>query len=184
MAASSNRPARLLAACSGALILKEPLPPRRIVGALAMLLGLAVIGVEALRTMGAPGCAAICCSSPPAVFLRCSACCCGCGGFGDAGGRGNQRLSLVGLPLLLFEFDNLWRPDVRKMLQAVVQVVFAGAGAGLSVDPRRHAARRGRAGLFPALVPPFTLLIGYLTLGEVPGVSLFVGLAIVSTAFG
>src|SRR6202167_1287090 len=34
------------------LIVKEPLPPRRIVGALAMLGGLAVIGAEALRTMG------------------------------------------------------------------------------------------------------------------------------------
>src|SRR6202012_5133323 len=34
------------------LIVKEPLPPRRIVGALAMLAGLAVIGAEALRSMG------------------------------------------------------------------------------------------------------------------------------------
>ena len=34
------------------LILREPLPPQRIVGAVAMLVGLAVIGAEALRTMG------------------------------------------------------------------------------------------------------------------------------------
>ena len=34
------------------LIVKEPLPPRRIVGAFAMLLGVSVIGAEALRSMG------------------------------------------------------------------------------------------------------------------------------------
>ena len=37
------------------LVLKEPLPARRIVGALAMLAGLGVIGAEALRTMGPQG---------------------------------------------------------------------------------------------------------------------------------
>lgn len=37
------------------LVLKEPLPPRRIAGALAIVLGLCVIGAEALRTMGAHG---------------------------------------------------------------------------------------------------------------------------------
>src|SRR5271169_4140339 len=34
------------------IVLKEPLPARRIAGALAIVLGLAVIGSEALRTMG------------------------------------------------------------------------------------------------------------------------------------
>src|SRR5215470_11121644 len=37
------------------LVLKEPLPPRRIAGALLIVVGLAVIGSEALRTMGAQG---------------------------------------------------------------------------------------------------------------------------------
>src|SRR5690242_21921854 len=37
------------------LVLKEPLPPRRIAGAGAIVIGLAVIGTEALRTIGTHG---------------------------------------------------------------------------------------------------------------------------------
>ena len=37
------------------LVLREPLPPRRIAGALAIVLGLCVIGAEALGTMGRSG---------------------------------------------------------------------------------------------------------------------------------
>ena len=37
------------------LVLKEPLPARRVVGALVIVLGLAVIGAEAVRTIGAHG---------------------------------------------------------------------------------------------------------------------------------
>ncbi len=47
------------------LVLNEPLPPRRIAGALTIVLGLCVIGAEALGTMGRSGFPAICCSSPP-----------------------------------------------------------------------------------------------------------------------
>src|SRR5579872_641643 len=36
-------------------VLHEPLPPRRIAGAVAMVLGLVIIGTEALRTIGAHG---------------------------------------------------------------------------------------------------------------------------------
>src|ERR1700751_139353 len=37
------------------LVLKEPLPPRRIAGAAVIVIGLAVIGAEALRTIGGHG---------------------------------------------------------------------------------------------------------------------------------
>jgi drug/metabolite transporter (DMT)-like permease len=40
-----------------------------------------------------------------------------------------------------------------------------------------------RAALYPSLVPPFTLLIGYLTLGELPSVSQLIGLVIVVAGF-
>ena len=40
-----------------------------------------------------------------------------------------------------------------------------------------------RAVLFPSLVPPFTLLVGYLALGEVPSMSQLAGLAIVLVGF-
>ncbi len=37
------------------LVLKEPLPRRRVAGALAIVIGLGVIGIEALRTLGSQG---------------------------------------------------------------------------------------------------------------------------------
>ena len=41
----------------------------------------------------------------------------------------------------------------------------------------------GRAVLFPSLVPPFTLLVGFLALGEVPSVSQLIGLIVVVVGF-
>jgi drug/metabolite transporter (DMT)-like permease len=41
----------------------------------------------------------------------------------------------------------------------------------------------GRAAVFPSLVPGFTLLIGFLVLGEVPSVWQFIGFIIVLAGF-
>ena len=40
-----------------------------------------------------------------------------------------------------------------------------------------------RAVLFPSLVPPFVLLLGFLVLGEVPSLSQLAGLAVVVIGF-
>lgn len=167
------------------LILKEPLPARRILGALAMLGGLAVIGAEALRTMG------------PQAFLG-DMMFVAAGSFFAVFGMllrlwrisampavaVTSVISLAGLPLLLFDFSNLvtagWSENV---MQALVQGAFAGAGAVYLFTRAVILLGVGRAALFPALVPPFTLLVGYLTLGEVPSVSQFVGLIIVVVGF-
>ena len=166
-------------------ILREPLPARRIVGAVAMLAGLAVIGAEALSTMG-----------PQALLgdmLFVAA-----GSFFAVFGTllrlwripalpavaVTSVLSLAGLPLLLFDFDNLLTAGFSEnFMQAVVQGAFAGAGAVYLFTRSVILLGVGRAALFPALVPPFTLLIGYLALGEVPSLSQFVGLAIVLIGF-
>ena len=167
------------------LIVKEPLPPRRIVGALAMLAGLAVIGAEALRTMG------------PQAFLG-DMLFVAAGSFFAVFGMllrlwripampavaVTSVISLVGLPLLLLDFDNLWAGGFSEnLMQAVVQGAFAGAGAVYLFTRAVILLGVGRAALFPALVPPFTLLVGYFTLGEVPSASQFVGLAIVLVGF-
>jgi drug/metabolite transporter (DMT)-like permease len=167
------------------LIVKEPLPPRRIVGALAMLAGLAVIGAEALRTMGGRAVLGdlmfVAAGSFFAVFgmllrlWRISA---------MPAVAVTSVLSLAGLPFLLFDFDNFLAAGwPENLMQAVVQGVFAGAGAVYLFTRAVILLGVGRAALFPALVPPFTLLIGYLTLGEVPSASQFVGLAIVLIGF-
>jgi drug/metabolite transporter (DMT)-like permease len=167
------------------LLLKEPLPARRILGALVILLGLAVIGAEALRTMGGSGVVGdllfVTAGSFFAVFgvllrhwriapLPAAAV--------------TSALSLAGLPLLLFDFDNMLAAGfLENLMQAIVQGAFAGAGAIYLFTRAVVLLGAGRAVLFPSLVPPFTLLIGFLALGEVPSVWQLVGLAIVVVGF-
>jgi drug/metabolite transporter (DMT)-like permease len=167
------------------LVLKEPLPPRRVAGALAIVAGLGVIGAEALRTMGAHGIAGdlmfVAAGSFFAIFgmlvrlwriepLRATAV--------------TSVLSLAGLPILLFTFDNMIAAGfLENLLQAIVQGLFSGAGAIYLFTRAVELLGAGRAVLFPSLVPPFTLLIGFLLLGEVPSVSQLIGLVIVVAGF-
>jgi len=167
------------------LVLKEFLPPRRIVGALAMVAGLVVIGVEAIHTMGAQGLFGdllfVAAGASFAIFgmllrlwripaLRAMAV--------------TSVLSLAGLPLLLFAFDNLKAAGFfENLIQAVVQGAFAGAGAIYLFTRAVILLGAGRAALFPALVPPFTLLIGAVTLGELPSLYQLIGLVVVLAGF-
>src|SRR5580658_2546771 len=89
-------------------VLKEPLPARRIAGGLAMVAGLCIIGIEALRTIGAHG------IGGDLLFVA-------AGGFFATFGMLvrlwrvpamrsvaiTSVLSLVAVPILLFRFDNL-----------------------------------------------------------------------------
>src|SRR5580693_2415298 len=113
------------------LLLKEPLPLRRVTGALVIVLGLAIIGAEAFRTMGASGVIGdilfVAAGSSFAVFgvlLR----------------RWRiapipavaitSVLSLFGLPMLYWTYNNMIAVGfLENVLQAVVQSVFAGAAA-------------------------------------------------------
>jgi drug/metabolite transporter (DMT)-like permease len=167
------------------LVFKEALPTRRIVGATIMVAGLIVIGAEALDTMGHQGLLGdllfVAAGSSFAVFgmllrlwhippMRAV--------------MATTVLSLVGLPLLLFEFDNFLAAGFyENLLQAVVQGVFAGAGAIYLFTRSVILLGVGRAALFPALVPPFTLLIGAVTVGEIPSITQLIGLAIVLIGF-
>jgi drug/metabolite transporter (DMT)-like permease len=100
--------AALVGLVLSSLVLKEFLPARRIAGALTMVAGLVVIGAESLHTMGAQGLLGdmlfVAAGSSFAIFgmllrlwhipaLRAMAV--------------TSVLSLVGLPLLLFDLDNL-----------------------------------------------------------------------------
>ncbi len=167
------------------LVLKEALPARRIVGALAMVLGLAVIGAEALGTMGRDGLVGdllfVAAGSFFAVFgmllrlwriapMRAAAV--------------TSVLSLAGLPILLLGTDSLVAAGfLENLMQAVVQGLFAGAGAIYLFARAVILLGVGRAALYPALVPPFTLLIGFLTVGEAPSLWQLLGLAIVLVGF-
>jgi drug/metabolite transporter (DMT)-like permease len=74
---------------------------------------------------------------------------------------------------------SLW----ENLLQIVVQGLLAGA---LPIYLFSHAIMLlggGRASTFPALVPVFALVVGYLTLGVVPSLAQLAGLAIVLIGF-
>jgi drug/metabolite transporter (DMT)-like permease len=167
------------------LVLREALPARRIVGALAMLSGLAVIGAEALGTMGRQGLVGDLLFAAAGSFFAM---------FGMLlrlwrippmrAVAVTSVLSLAGLPILLFGYPSLVAAGfAENLMQAVVQGVFAAAGAIYLFTRAVILLGVGRAALYPSLVPPFTLLIGFLTVGEVPSLWQLAGLAVVLVGF-
>jgi drug/metabolite transporter (DMT)-like permease len=167
------------------LVLQEPLPPRRIAGAVTIVFGLLVIGAESLRSMGAHGVLG------DLVFVTTG---CSFAMFSMLLRQwqiGPMRaaavtsvLSLAGLPVLLFTFDNMLAAGLfENVLQAVVQGAFSGAGATLLFTRAVVLLGAGRAVLFSSLVPGISMLIGYLALGEVPSAFQLAGFAIVIVGF-
>ncbi len=167
------------------VVLKEPLPAKRVVGAIVIVAGLAVIGTEALRTIGAHG------VGGDLLFVAAG---CFFATFGMLVRRWRivamqavaitSVLSLVGLPILLFSFDNMIAAGFwENLLQAVVQGTLSGAGATYLFTRAVVLLGVSRAALFPSLVSPFVLLIGFIALGIVPSVSQLVGLVIVVVGF-
>jgi drug/metabolite transporter (DMT)-like permease len=167
------------------LVLKEPLPPRRILGALAIFIGLVVIGAEALRTMGVHGLVG---------DLMFAVAGCMFAIFGMLLRRWRIEpmpavavtsvLSLLGLPLVLAYSSNIASAGLfENVLQAVAQGGFAAAGAIYLFARGVVLLGASRAAVIPSLVPPSTLLIGYLALGIVPSTSQLIGLAVVVVGF-
>ncbi len=167
------------------LVLHEGLPWRRVFGAAAIIAGLVIIGIEALHTIGAQGFFGdmlfVAAGSSFAMFgmllrlWRISAL---------PAVALTSIVSLAGLPLMLFDVNNFIAAGLaQNLLQAVVQGVFAGAGGVYLFTRAAILLGAGRAALFPALVPPFTLLIGFVTLGEAPSLSQLIGLAVVVIGF-
>jgi drug/metabolite transporter (DMT)-like permease len=167
------------------VVVKEALPPRRIAGAAIIVLGLAVIGAEALRTMGSQGIIG------DLLFVAAG---CSFAVFGMLlrlwrlppmhAAAVTSVLSLAGLPILYFAYDNFLAAGfLENLLQAVVQGVFAGPAAIYLFTRAVVLLGAGRAAVYPSLVPLFSLLIGFLTLGEAPSIQQLVGLAIVIAGF-
>jgi drug/metabolite transporter (DMT)-like permease len=169
------------------VVLGEKLPRVRIYGAIAIVAGLAVIGREALSTIGAHGLLGDFTFAVAGVM------------FATFGillrlWRINpmrataviSTLTLFYIPIhaVAFGFDRMIAAGwAENLLQVVVQGVFSGPGAIYLFARSVVLLGASRAAVFPSLVPGFTLLVGYVALGEQPTLAQLAGLAIVLYGF-
>jgi drug/metabolite transporter (DMT)-like permease len=169
------------------VVLHERLPAKRITGALVIVAGLVVIGGEAITTIGVHGVAG------DLLFVL-------AGTFFATFGMFLRKwrviptramivtsvLSLAILPIygVLVGFGRIvalgpW----ENLLQAVLQGLLAGPGAIYLFTRSVVLLGAGRAAVFPTLVPPCVLLIGWIALGIQPSLPQLIGLAIVLLGF-
>ncbi|HEX2215612.1 MAG TPA: DMT family transporter [Xanthobacteraceae bacterium] len=170
------------------LVLREPLLARRVVGATAIVIGLLLLAGESLTLSGARG------VTGDALFL--------CAGlmwalFGTFARLWNiparrAAFSVCVLSLLVYAplyavfvgFDGMLRAGLwENLLQIAVQAGLAGP---LPIHLYTRAVfllGAGRAAAFPAMVPPATVLIGFVLLGEAPSLVQLAGLAVVALGF-
>jgi drug/metabolite transporter (DMT)-like permease len=169
------------------LLLREPLPRERIVGAVVIVLGLCVIGVEAVSTIGRHGLlgdfafvAAGWCFATFAMLVKL---------WHIPPTRATVIVSVISLADIpihaaLFGFERMMSFGLwENLIQALAQGLLAGAGAIYLFARAVFLLGAARAAVFTSLVPPFTLLIGWLFLGEVPSLVQVAGLVVVLIGF-
>jgi drug/metabolite transporter (DMT)-like permease len=170
-----------------AVVLKEKLTAQRAAGAAIIVAGLAVIGADALANIGTHGLLGdlsfVTAGSMFAIFatlLR---------RWRITPTRAVAVISvvsLIDLPIhwFVFGFERMVALGfAENFLQLVLQGIFAGAGATYLFARSVVILGAGRAAVFPSLVPGFTLLIGFLVLGEVPSAAQLAGFAVVMLGF-
>jgi drug/metabolite transporter (DMT)-like permease len=168
-------------------VLREPLPRERILGAAVIVLGLCVIGFEAVSTIGRHGLlgdfafvAAGCCFATFAMMVKL---------WHIPPTRATVIVSVISLadiPIhaVLFGFDRMMSFGLwENVIQALAQGLLAGAGAIYLFARAVFLLGAARAAVFTSLVPPFTLLIGLVFLGEVPSLVQIAGLVVVLVGF-
>ena len=170
------------------LMLQEKATLPRIVGGIAIIAGLMVFGWESLTTIGHEG------VGGDLLFVT-------AGFFWAMFGTllrfyrmsGTRAIAVVGVlsvvvyaPLyaIVVGFHNMLHLGLAEnLVQMVVQGLLAGMLPIYLFARAVILLGAGRAATFPALVPGFGLLIGYLALGVVPSVPQLIGLAIVVVGF-
>ncbi len=180
--------AALFGLALASLILRERLTAQRIAGAVAIVLGLMAFGFESLTTIGNEGIAGDLCFCAAGISWAI---------FGTLlrlwQVPGKRAIAAVGALSLVLYAPLYWAlvgdaNIVRlsfgeNLLQAVVQGLLAGLLPIYLFARAVILLGAGRAATFPALVPPFTLVIGFLALGVVPSVPQLIGLVVVVIGF-
>jgi drug/metabolite transporter (DMT)-like permease len=170
------------------VVLHEKPTGQRIIGGAIIIVGLLMFGAESLATVGNSGVGGDLLFASAGLFWAT---------FGTLlrlwNVPGTRAVSAVGaisvlvfapIYLLLYGLSALERHSLfENLLQAVVQGGLAGS---LPIYLFAHAVIAlggGRAATFPALVPVFGVVIGFLALGVVPTLAQFVGMLIVLVGF-
>jgi drug/metabolite transporter (DMT)-like permease len=170
------------------LVLREHPAIHRIVGGAIIIAGLLVFGAESLATIGGHGVGGDLLFATAGFFWA---------SFGTLlrlwQMSGTRAAAAVGaLSILVFAplhalfvgYDGILRMSLAEtLLQIVVQGLFAGVLPIFLFARAVILLGAGRAATFPALVPGFALIIGYLTLGIVPSLAQVIGLVIVVVGF-
>ena len=169
-------------------LLGERASATRIIGGGIIVLGLVVFGVESLETIGRHGIGGDLLFVMAGLFWA---------AFGIllrqwrvSGVHAAVVVSAVSVivfaPLhaIFIGYGGLMRISLTEnLIQIVIQGVCAGALPIYLFARAVILLGAGRASTFPALVPGFSLIIGYLTLGIVPSIAQVVGLVIVVIGF-
>jgi drug/metabolite transporter (DMT)-like permease len=170
------------------LVLGERPTMTRIAGGITIMAGLLVFGAESLATIGGHGVGGDLLFATAGVFWAM---------FGIllrywrvSGVRAIAAVGalsvLVFAPLhaLLVGYDGILRMSLAEnLLQVVVQGLLAGMLPIFLFARTVILLGAGRAAVFPALVPGFGLIIGYLALGVVPSIPQVIGLIVVLIGF-
>jgi drug/metabolite transporter (DMT)-like permease len=170
------------------LVLGERASATRMIGGGIIVLGLVVFGVESLETIGRHGIGGDLLFAMAGLFWAT---------FGIllrqwrvSGVHAAVIVSAVSVivfaPLhaVFVGYGGLMRISLTEnLIQIVVQGVCAGALPIYLFARSVILLGAGRASTFPALVPSFALLIGYLALGIVPSIAQVIGLVIVVIGF-
>jgi drug/metabolite transporter (DMT)-like permease len=170
------------------LVLREPLSRARVFGALTIVGGLVLMGIDALLNIGTHALggdfafvSAGICWATMLTLLRLR---------NIDSVRATVIISVLSLliyaPLhaLIFGFDNMLAAGWREnLLQIVAQGILSGPLATYFSARAASVLGTGRGATFSALVPAFTILIGVLALGEWPTVIQLAGLTVVAVGF-
>jgi len=170
------------------LVLHEKPTFQRILGGAIIIAGLFVFGVESLATIGGYGVGGDLLFATAGLFWAT---------FGTLlrlwnvpGTRAVMAVGAISViifaPVYFFIYG-LSALERHSLLENLLQAVVQGGLAGsLPIYLFAHAVIAlggGRAATFPALVPVFGVVIGFLALGVVPSLAQFVGMLIVLLGF-
>jgi drug/metabolite transporter (DMT)-like permease len=169
-------------------LLGEKMTSQRLFGVAAIVCGLLVFGFESFTTIGTHGVGgdllfvtAGCFWATAGILIRHWS----LPGTRVVAAVGTLSVIVVApLYFLAIGYERLLQIGLwENVVQIVVQGLLAGA---LPIYLFAHAITRlggGRASTFPALVPIFSMIIGFLVLGVVPTAAQLIGLAIVLVGF-